>query len=214
LNRRFGSDYQDQDPFVYSQRSSRGSRKVLIAAAAVFLGVFLGAYFLIQRQGQAEITAPELEKGVTANVASAVGMANAATPQPETTPAPVNSGDLAKLEQAREADGAGKFKQAVLLYEEYLQSGPSDAEAAAIAEQLVRLRKFMVYFNAARGAYNRGNYLVARRNYAEALKLRPYSKVAQNGLARSTARLSGSSVNPANEAERPQSGESNPIPPR
>jgi serine/threonine protein kinase len=214
VNRRFERGNQNQYRFEYTQNSSRGSKKVLIAAAAVFLGVFLGAYFLIQRQGGAKMTAPELESGVTANVASAVATANAATPQPEATTPPVNTGDLAKLEQAREADGVGKFKQAVTLYEEYLQSGPNDAEAAAIAEQLARLRKFITYFNAARGAYNRGNYLVARRNYAEALKLRPYSRVAQNGLARSLARISGSPVTPSGDAERSSGSESNPIPPR
>ncbi len=189
--------------FEYVGDRPRNSRTVVIAVAAVFLVIFAMVYFLMQNQDGAEMTAQKLESGGTANVASAVTTANAATPQPEQSVEPVNTGDIAKLQEAREADRMGKFKQAAALYNEYLRSGPADAEAATVVTQVERLNKFIAYLNSARTAYKRGDYVAARQKYAEALKLRPYSRVAQNGLSRSEARLSGASGAPSSGEERP-----------
>jgi serine/threonine-protein kinase len=205
LNGSQAKESNAMDFFDNIEDSPHKARRFLIAAAtaASLLTLLTVAYYLMRGQSGSEIGAQRLESPATANVASAVPAVSAATPQPEPSPAPANIGDLAKLQRAREADRAGKFNQAADLYADYLRSAPADAESAAVASQLEKLRKFIVYLNSARGAYNRGDYFAARLNYAEALKLRPYSRTVQNGLARSQARLSGASPGPSSEESRP-----------
>lgn len=179
--------------FEHFRNGSRGPHKIVTTAAAaiVFLGLLTSGYLLLQRQERAEKSVAPLEQDGATNVASPMTAANAATPEPEQSVAQTTSGDVDKLEQAREADRLGKFKQAVALYDQYLRSGPTDSDTAIIADQAGKLKKFVAHVNAARAAYNRQDYQTARQNYNQARKLRPYSKMVLNGIARSNARLSG-----------------------
>ena len=202
------------------ENTSRSSRKPLIAAAAaaILISGLFGAYFLTHRQGAAKTAGPQPVASATPPVASTAtgSLANAATPQPavsqpaapqpaasavpppalSATPQPEppaalgTTGNVNKLQRARVADRVGNFKQAEGLYEDYLRSGPSDADAASATAQLEALKQFVAYLKAAKIAFKRRNYEAARDNYAEALKLRPASKMVQTGLAKAQARAS------------------------
>ena len=96
-----------------------------------------------------------------------------------------------KLELAREADKQGKFNQAISLYEDYLRDAADSPEQVAAKAQADKLKQFVSHLNAARAALNRQDYSSARKNYAEALKLRPYSKMVQNALAQAESKMAG-----------------------
>ncbi|MBK7601739.1 MAG: protein kinase [Acidobacteria bacterium] len=96
-----------------------------------------------------------------------------------------------KLELAREADKQGKFNQAISLYEDYLRHAADSPEQVSAKAQADKLKQFVSHLNAARAALNRQDYSSAKKNYAEALKLRPYSRMVQNALAQAESKMAG-----------------------
>jgi serine/threonine protein kinase len=174
------------------------SRKTLWVAAIVLIlfGVPICAYFLTQPRSAAERGAAEQSETPTAsastpNPVSVVPAASAATPEPTPYPTEVNSGDAGKLRRAREAESRGYFRQSIKRYQEYLRSNPTQADAALAAGELERVKKFVDYLREARIASKRQNFAKARLSYIEALKLRPYSRVARDELEQTERRLSG-----------------------
>ena len=196
-----------------AKEASRGRERssqlavIGIAAAILVVAFSVGAYFITQRirpsarPTEAPVTATAATTMVTSPEAGRDGAATSA-PAP-----PANATALAKLDAAREADKQGKFNQAVALYEEYLRLGAGAPETETVSAQVEKLKKFIGYLNAAKVALDRQDYQAARNNYAEALKLRPYSKMVQNGLAAANAKLSGQSgtANPSVEKVPPSS---------
>jgi serine/threonine protein kinase len=184
------------------EKLPRDSRKTLWVAAIVLilLGVPICAYFLTQPQSATERGATERSDAPadavsTPNPVSVVSAASAATPAPTPYPTEVSSGDAGKLRRAREAESRGFFRQSMKRYEEYLRSNPNQADAALAAGELERLKKFVDYLREARIASKRQNFAKARLSYAEALKLRPYSRVARSELDQTERRLSGAPSN-------------------
>jgi serine/threonine protein kinase len=178
------------------------ARKTLWVAAIVLIlfGVPICAYFLTQPRSAAERGATEQSEAPTASAStptpiSVVSAASAATPEPTPYPAEVSSGDMGKLRRAREGESRGYFRQSIKRYEEYLRSNPNQADAAMAAAELERVRKFVEYLREARLAAKRQNFAKARLSYIEALKLRPYSKVARDELDQTEKRLSGTPGN-------------------
>ena len=196
-----------------AKEASRGRERssqlavIGIAAAILVVAFSVGAYFITQRirpsarPTEAPVTATAATTMVTSPEAGRDGAATSA-PAP-----PANATALAKLDAAREADKQGKFNQAVALYEEYLRLGAGAPETETVSAQVEKLKKFIGHLNAAKVALDRQDFQAARNNYAEALKLRPYSKMVQNGLAAANAKLSGQSgtANPSVEKVPPSS---------
>ncbi|MCI0662180.1 MAG: tetratricopeptide repeat protein, partial [Acidobacteria bacterium] len=197
------------------ENKQQGSRKTLIvmAAVAVFFGIYISVYFQTKKQRPAETSAPRPDSSVTSSAGPAITAVDAATPPSKQPEKEVSSGDIGKLRRAVESDSRGRFSQAIANYEAYLRSGPNEADRAAAREELQELRQFQVYVKAARAALKRQNYARARRNYSEALKLRPDSQMVRNGLFRARKRLSAQPETLKKEEERPPSSESKPIPP-
>ncbi len=175
--------YEEQ--FFIGQATSRNRVGWVVAAALTLIAVFAGFYLSVFKEGRTEgalkIKAPAPE------TASAAVNPEQPVASPTLTPA-----DFGRLDQAREADRLGKFSTAVTLYEAFLEAAPPSPETVSVSAQLDRLRKFVAYLNSAKSAFNRGDYKTARDNYAAALKLRPYSRLVQNGIAACDSRLAGS----------------------
>lgn len=197
-----------------AKEASRGKERssqlavIGIAAAILVVAFSVGAYFITQRIRPSERPA-EAPVTATAATTTMVTSPEAGHDAPATSaPAPPeNATALAKLDAAREADKQGKFNQAVALYEEYLRLGAGAPETETVSAQVEKLKKFIGHLNAAKVALDRQDFQAARNNYAEALKLRPYSKMVQNGLAAANAKLSGQSgtANPSVEKVPPSS---------
>ncbi|MBO0798889.1 MAG: serine/threonine protein kinase, partial [Blastocatellia bacterium] len=161
----------------------RGSRKMLFIATIVFIifGIPVGAYFLIQPKSAAEVSSKTPAGGGGPAPGSTAAAAQAANPEPTPTPiADASSGDVAKLQRARDLESRGMFKLSEKKYEEYLSSNPNESDAAMASGELDKLKKFVTYLRTARAAAKRLNFTKARLNYSEALKLRPYSKVVRS----------------------------------
>ncbi len=119
-----------------------------------------------------------------------------------------------KLAAAREADQAGNFAAALTLYEEYLGMGLVATEARDVAIYYEKLKSFTEHLRLAKTATEQRDYREARQRYIEALKLRPYSGFARNGLAeaesmlrRMVAPAATAPARPAGEARPPGAGE-------
>lgn len=171
-------------------RKPRAVRKPLFVAALllIILGIPVGAYYLTKPGHPAEGSGHA--GGPTPHPATPEATAN-----PEPTPAVATSGELSKLERARDSESKGMFKQAEKRYEEYLRSNPNAVDTAMATGELENLKKFVTYLRAARSATKRQNFTKARTNYSEALKLRPYSRVVRTELDKTQKRLTGEPVN-------------------
>ncbi len=119
-----------------------------------------------------------------------------------------------KLAAAREADQAGNFAAALTLYEEYLGMGVAATAARDVAIYYEKLKSFTEHLRRAKTATEQRDYREARQRYIEALKLRPYSGFARNGLAEAESMLrrlappaATAPARPAGEARPPGAGE-------
>jgi serine/threonine protein kinase len=184
------------------KKMPQDSRRTLWAAVIVLIlfTVPICAYFLTQPRSAAERSAAEQSETPAAststpNPVSVVPAASAATPAPTPYLTEVSSGDVGKLQRAREAESRGYFRQSIKRYEEYLRSNPNQDDAALAAAELERVKKFVGYLREARIASKRQNFAKARASYSEALKLRPYSRVVRSELDQIERRLSGTPSN-------------------
>lgn len=173
----------DQDLFFIGETGSRSRAGWVVAAALIAVAIFAGFYLFLNRGSEPPIQAP------------AISSASVAVDEPipeQTPPATPNAEAVAYLQQARDADREGKFNTAINLYDTYLRIAPDSADTSSVADQADKLRKFVAHLNAARSAFNRQDYKTARDKYSEALKLRPYSRLVQNGIAECDARMDSS----------------------
>lgn len=185
----------NEEMFFIDGASSGNRVGWVVAAALTMIAVFAGLYLFVLKEDR-----PDQSLAIKAPVSATDMTAAAAAVNPNPIDPVVSvaltKADIDRLNQAREADRLGKFNTAITLYGAFLQSAPESAESARISEQLDRLRKFVAHLNAAKSAFNRQDYRTARDNYSEALKLRPYSRLVQNGIAQCNARLGGGSGMP------------------
>lgn len=139
-----------------------------------------------------------------------------ALPSPSTTPAAIHTparprppaGDSSALRQARQSEENELYPQAIRQYETYLRRNPTAPDAQMVAETLVNLRQLQGLLVAAQSAMETRKYGLARQNYTEALKLRPDSKLARNGLSEVDAKAQEGPpgrviIRPFPNAERP-----------
>lgn len=185
----------DQDQFFIGETGSRSRAGWVVAAALIAVAVFAGFYLFLNRGSEPPIQTP------TANISSASAAVDEPTLE-QPPPATPNADAVAYLQQARDADREGKFNTAINLYDAYLRIAPDSADTASVADQADKLRKFVAHLNAARWAFNRQDYKTARDSYSEALKLRPYSRLVQTGIAECDARMAQDS--PPDVSTRPR----------
>lgn len=146
---------------------------LMIAGAIITLLVAAGAAFTFLKQSGSNPP--------TAATASA------------TTPTPAALQEDARLKQAREAEAQERYRDAIILYGEYLAEHALDTSPGVkeIESHKLKLGDFFGLISMGEFEMNKRDYAEAKRNYADALKLRPESKLAQAGLAQAESRLSG-----------------------
>jgi cytochrome c-type biogenesis protein CcmH/NrfG len=94
-----------------------------------------------------------------------------------------------RLRQARQAEQDERYAEAIKLYREYVDANPKAADAVTISTHVSELKDFAGRLQMARVWMDQKDFAEARKDYAAALKLRPDSKVAREGLAKADARL-------------------------
>jgi serine/threonine protein kinase len=147
---------------------------LLIAGVFIALLVVAGTAFLFLKQS-----------GGLSSAAT-----NISAPTPAITPTPTATPEDARLKQAREAEAEERYKDAIMIYGEYLAKHALDTDPGVkeIQTHSTKLNKFFGLINMGEFLMNMKDYGEAERNYADALKLRPDSKLAQTGLEKAKSR--------------------------
>lgn len=153
-----------------SQAQARSNQTGLIAVSAILLCLIAaaGAYFLWSPNS------PSAETSV-------------ATASPTATPVVTKEDD--PLKPMQELEQQERYADAIKLYGEYLQANSQAADAATISARLTDLKKLQGLLTVADLELSKQDYAAAKRDYSEALKLRPTSKRAQTGFAEADAKL-------------------------
>jgi tetratricopeptide (TPR) repeat protein len=154
-------------------RQSRGYGLLIVAALVVLLAAG-GAAFMLLKPGHIIATNDPTPTPATSP--------SAATTPSNATPTPVAAQEDARLARARMAEAAESYNEAIDLYKEYLAARPSDPSVNEIKTHLKELQMFFGICNSGVFYMNKEDYGAAERDYADALKLRPDSKLAQEGL--------------------------------
>jgi serine/threonine protein kinase len=100
-------------------------------------------------------------------------------------------------ESYNEAIQQESYNEAIRAYEEYLVANPATPYATVARARVASLRLFQGAVAHGRTALAEARFNEAQQRFAEALKLRPTSKLAQSGWREAGARLTSSSTNPA-----------------
>jgi eukaryotic-like serine/threonine-protein kinase len=152
-----------------SGQKSRGFG-LLIGLALVVLLAVAGIAFVLLKPGGAIAT-------------------NDPTPTPDVTPVAATPSPAVKQEEpelvnARQAEADERYQEAIMLYGQYQVKHALDNDPGVreILDHKLQLEKFFGFVNMGLFEMNKGDYSEAERNYADALMLRPDSKVAQDGL--------------------------------
>src|SRR5262249_3887977 len=140
---------------------------LLIAGTFIALAVVAGAAFMFLKQSS-----------VSSSTAT-----NISTPTPTLTPTPAAQEDP-RLKQERDAEAEESYEDAIMIYGEYLAEHALDTDQGVkkIRTHSTRLNEFYGLINMGDFEMNKHDFAEAERNYVDALKLRPDSKLAQTGL--------------------------------
>jgi len=147
---------------------------LLIAGALVTLLAAAATAFVLLKQGGASPSAAT----------------HTSPTAPVVTPTPAAAQENAWLKQGREAETQEFYVDAIKFYDAYLRENAQAADVAAIKTRVTDLKAFQGLMSVAEVGMNQRDYAAAKRDYSEALKLRPESKRAQTGLAEAE-RLAG-----------------------
>ncbi|QQS47416.1 MAG: protein kinase [Acidobacteriota bacterium] len=155
----------DSDPAVPVPRTGSSSRTGMIAAlglAALLIAAAAG-YFLLGNGGEAS----------NAPVQPATDQAASQAPA-------VSQVESDQLREARASEEREDYPEAIRLYDEYVKSNPGASDATA--RKTEALKKLQGLLTIAELELSQDDFAAAKRDFTEALKLRPESKRAQKGL--------------------------------
>ncbi len=115
---------------------------------------------------------------------------NISTPTPDATPTPTIAQEDPRLKLAREAEAQERYRDAIMIYGEYLVEHALDTSPGVkeIQNQKTKISEFYGLVNLGEFEMNKQDYVAAERNFADALKLLPNSKLAQAGLEKAQSR--------------------------
>jgi len=148
------------------------SSGALIAGVVLLLFIAAGAGYFFWSQ-----SSPASEVPATANAL-------------ESTPSPVAASQVdERLKQAQELEQQENYPEAIRLYDEYLQVNAQAADATEIGARVSQLKKLQGLLTVANLEMSQRDYAAAKRDFTEALKLRPQSKKAQAGVSEADAQL-------------------------
>ncbi|MCI0389554.1 MAG: serine/threonine protein kinase [Acidobacteria bacterium] len=106
----------------------------------------------------------------------------ASKPKPPVTPAPAPVEQMPFI-QALNLERQERYNEAIKVYENYLVRNPNAPASKIAASYLDRVRKMQDILTAADSAMKNRLYLAAKTQYIKALRLRPGSNRAKQGLA-------------------------------
>jgi serine/threonine-protein kinase len=154
---------------VYASRN-RSAGLIVVGAILLCVLAVAGAYFLWLRTSTAEESP-------------------ATTALPASPTIPTAAQEDERLKPMRELENQEHYAEAIKLYADYLQANAQATNAAQISARMAELKKLQGLLTVADLELSKQDYEAARRDYSEALKLRPESKRAQDGLAEAESRL-------------------------
>ncbi|HZS09105.1 MAG TPA: protein kinase [Blastocatellia bacterium] len=164
-----------------SKADKTGLRVLVIGAVAVIvLALLAGVYFLLNRGGA--------EQSARADT-SVTDSTPAPTPAPSIQSQPAE--EDAGLKQARAWEESENYREAIALYESYRNKHPDAPDAQATFERSQSLKKLTGLLASADLAMKQQDYAAAQRDYEEALRLRPDSKLAKLGAEEARKKLAG-----------------------
>jgi serine/threonine-protein kinase len=174
-------------PAMPSRQKSGIMPLVVVATVVlVLIGVATAGYLVLLKWSR---------RTQNVNISSATPSPSAATTTATVTvtatPVTVAPEDE-RLRQAHQAEQDERYAEAIKLYREYVDANPRAADAVTISTHVSELKDFAGRLQMARVWMDQKDFAEARKDYAAALKLRPDSKAAREGLARADARLTRS----------------------
>jgi serine/threonine-protein kinase len=160
---------------------------LLVAGVFVALLVVAGVAFVLLKPSDAPSSAEANVSTPTPGATPILGLSTPATdttPIPDAAPTPDATQVDARLKKAREAEANERYYDAILLYGQYLVDHALDKDPGVekIRIHQTKLNEFYSLINLGESHTITGDYAAAERDYTEALKLRPDSKLAQAGL--------------------------------
>ncbi|MEK7834422.1 MAG: protein kinase, partial [Acidobacteriota bacterium] len=163
-----------------SQVKRQSSRTGLIVTIALIAVVTIAAtaYFLWKPSNS---SIDEASAAVTNTSPITTPSQNAPTPQVE----PV----AIAVQQARAAEQEERYADAIKLYDDYLRDNPQTKDTDTIKTLVVELKKLQGLLTVAELELKQQDFAAAKRDFGEALKLRPESKRIQTGLTEAETKL-------------------------
>lgn len=156
--------------------SQPGNRAVLLSIGALVVLVVIAAvgYFLWQQNRSSETTT-----------------STSTTPTSVASQTPVPAPPVAAaIQQGYAAEQEERYVEAIKLYDDYLRDNPQTADANSLKTRVAELKKLQGVLTVAELELKQQDYAAAKRDFNEALKLRPESKRAQTGLTETEAKSS------------------------
>ncbi len=167
-------------PAVPLPEKRSSSRVGLFAALSLVTLLFAGiaGYFLVNQGGKPQAASNQVQVDTAAN------------PAASPTIAPVVSQvESEQLRQARDYEEQERYVEAIRHYDEFLKSNPQTPDAAKFTEHAAILKKVQGLLTVAELELDQHDFAEAKRDFTEALQLRPESKRAQKGLEEAEKRL-------------------------
>jgi eukaryotic-like serine/threonine-protein kinase len=170
---------------------SGGNRLGLIVLLAVIaLGGVAFAAVLWWWSQQTIAGGPDLSPSPTP-VISTPTPATGPSVTPSTAPSAAPSSIVADawVQQARTAEEQENYRAAIQSYEAYLSATGEPPDAAEVRGKVAQLKNLQGLLVVAELGLERKDFATAKRDFADALKLKPDSKLAQTGLSKAEAGL-------------------------
>lgn len=160
-------------PQPQSRRAGLPTGLIATGAILLLLATAAGIYFFMQSKGA------ESSAGAATSVAAPASIPTPASAPPEDE----------RLRQARALEQEERYVEAIKLYDEYLQANRQAANTGTVSTLVAELKKVQGLLAVAELEMGKKDYLAAKRDFSDALKLRPASKRAQTGLAEAGAQI-------------------------
>lgn len=153
---------------------------IVTAVLAVLILGGAGAWYFLVRHSSSQAGTVQVSRSPDATVSASVADSRAAV----TSETAIESSDL---KQAGDYADRESYREAIALYQSWLNRNPNAANAAEISDRIARIKRLAGLLETARLALGQQDYETATRDFTEALQLNPESKIAQAGLTEARA---------------------------
>jgi serine/threonine protein kinase len=172
-----------------AQAASQSRSRQALGLGAAGLGLLLagtaaGAIFFSRQKPDPIVQTPATAATSPSPAHDSTPQAASGAPRPGSSPsAPKETKERSAYKNAQALEQSEQYSEAVKVYEDYLMRHPNAADAGVVAKRVDDLKRFQSLMVTAESAKNSRMYKEARRNYIEAIRMRPNSERARTGLA-------------------------------